>query len=180
MPEVALIDAAASPNVQSSEEEDEKFVPTRIILPVCSLGLAIAAGPLALPPLAVGVFIIGAAHLSFKRAWEGLKKERKINVDFLDALAVLLHSLEGFLLGPAMMITMIEEAVRDATQRIAHSSNTVSFQVFNLMFVFSRKMARRSSSFDLTRVIEFHSCQGIKFQLMALLNLERPLLMLSS
>ena len=79
-----------------------------------------------MPPLAVGVFIIGAAHLSFRRAWDGLKQEKKINVDFLDALAVLLHSLEGFLLGPAMMITMIEggEAVRDATQRIAHSSNT--------------------------------------------------------
>ena len=126
VPEVSLIDSAASVSSTPSEEDEEKFVPTRIILPVCSLGLAIAAGPLSLPPLAVGVFIIGAAHLSFKRAWEGLKKERKINVDFLDALAVLLHSLEGFLLGPAMMITMIEggEAVRDATQRIAHSSNT--------------------------------------------------------
>ena len=126
VPEVSLIDSAQSSNSPSSEDEEEKFVPTRIILPVCSLGLAVAAGPLSLPPLAVGVFIIGAAHLSFKRAWEGLKKERKINVDFLDALAVLLHSLEGFLLGPAMMITMIEggEAVRDATQRIAHSSNT--------------------------------------------------------
>jgi len=108
------------------EDEEEKFVPTRIILPVCSLGLAILAGPLSLPPLAIGAFIIGSAHLSFRRAWSGLKNERKINVDFLDALAVLLHSLEGFLLGPAMMITMIEggEAVRDATQRIANSSNT--------------------------------------------------------
>ena len=108
------------------EDEEEKFVPTRIILPVCSLGLAILAGPLSLPPLAIGAFIIGSAHLSFRRAWSGLKNERKINVDFLDALAVRLHSLGGFLLGPAMMITMIEggEAVRDATQRIANSSNT--------------------------------------------------------
>ena len=108
------------------EDDDEKFVPTRIILPVCSLGLALLAGPLALPPLAIGFFIIGSAHLSFRRAWDGLKKDRMINVDFLDSLAVLLHSLEGFLLGPAMMITMVEggEAVRDATQRIAHSSNT--------------------------------------------------------
>ena len=117
---------AAVESSQSMDEDDEKFVPTRIILPVCSLALAVLSGPLALPPLAVGGFIIVSAHLSFKRAWDGLKKEKKINVDFLDALAVLLHSLEGFLLGPAMMITMIEggEAVRDATQRIAHSSNT--------------------------------------------------------
>ena len=107
-------------------EEDDSFVPSRIILPVSSLALALLAGPLSLPPLAVAGFILVSAHLSFKRAWQGLKEERKINVDFLDALAVTLHSLEGFLVGPAMMITMIEggEAVRDATQRIAHSANT--------------------------------------------------------
>ena len=129
--DIPFIPEAAQPSSGSSiegigEDDDEKFVPTRIILPVCSLGLAILAGPLSLPPLAIAAFIIGSAHLSFRRAWSGLKHERKINVDFLDALAVLLHSLEGFLLGPAMMITMIEggEAVRDATQRIANSSNT--------------------------------------------------------
>ncbi|WP_296453131.1 heavy metal translocating P-type ATPase [Vulcanococcus sp.] len=111
---------------QEGEAEDDSFVPSRIILPVSSLALALLAGPLALPPLAVAGFILVSAHLSFKRAWQGLKEERKINVDFLDSLAVTLHSLEGFLLGPAMMITMIEggEAVRDATQRIAHSANT--------------------------------------------------------
>jgi heavy metal translocating P-type ATPase len=111
---------------QEGEADDESFVPSRIILPVSSLALALLAGPLALPPLAVAGFILVSAHLSFKRAWQGLKEERKINVDFLDALAVTLHSLEGFLVGPAMMITMIEggEAVRDATQRIAHSANT--------------------------------------------------------
>ena len=126
VPEPVVVAQSSSSDVQVSDEDDDRFVPTRIILPVCSLGLAIAAGPLSLSPLVVGLFIICSAHLSFKRAWDGLKKERKINVDFLDALAVLLHSLEGFLLGPAMMITMIEggEAVRDATQRIAHSSNT--------------------------------------------------------
>ena len=126
MPEAIKSSSSSSTIEGIGEDDDEKFVPTRIILPVCSLGLAILAGPLSLPPLAIGVFIIGSAHLSFRRAWSGLKHEKKINVDFLDALAVLLHSLEGFLLGPAMMITMIEggEAVRDATQRIAHSSNT--------------------------------------------------------
>jgi len=107
-------------------DDEEPFVPTRIVLPVASLGLALLAGPLALPPLAVAGFILVAAQLSFRRAWQGLREERKINVDFLDSLAVVLHSLDGFLVGPAMMITMIEggEAVRDATQRIAHSANT--------------------------------------------------------
>ena len=109
-----------------NRDDDDSFVPSRIILPVSSLALALLAGPLALPPLAVAGFILVSAHLSFKRAWDGLRHDRKINVDFLDALAVTLHSLEGFLVGPALMISMIEggEAVRDATQRIAHSANT--------------------------------------------------------
>jgi len=107
-------------------EDEEPFVPTRIVLPVASLCLALLVGPLSLPPLAVAGFILVAAQLSFRRAWQGLREDRKINVDFLDSLAVVLHSLDGFLVGPAMMITMIEggEAVRDATQRIAHSVNT--------------------------------------------------------
>ena len=120
----------ASPSSDGDGDGDgdgeEPFVPTRIVLPVASLGLALLAGPLSLPPLAVAGFIMVAAQLSFRRAWQGLSEERKINVDFLDGLAVILHSLDGFLVGPAMMITMIEggEAVRDATQRIAHSANT--------------------------------------------------------
>jgi cation transport ATPase len=118
--------AAPAPGDSGNDDDDGGFVPSRVILPVSSLALALLAGPLALPPLAVAGFILVSAHLSFKRAWAGLKQERKINVDFLDALAVTLHSLEGFLVGPALMISMIEggEAVRDATQRIAHSANT--------------------------------------------------------
>jgi len=118
--------SAAEVAKDKDDDDDDGFVPSRIILPVSSLALALLAGPLALPPLAVAGFILVSAHLSFKRAWAGLKQERKINVDFLDALAVTLHSLEGFLVGPALMISMIEggEAVRDATQRIAHSANT--------------------------------------------------------
>ena len=110
----------------AGSDEDEGFVPSRIILPVSSLVLTLLAGPLALPPLAVAAFILVSSHLTFKRAWQGLKEEHKINVDVLDAVAVVLHSLEGFLFGPALMITMIEggEAVRDATQRTARSSNT--------------------------------------------------------
>jgi heavy metal translocating P-type ATPase len=109
----------------SGAADEEAFVPSRLLLPASSLALALLAGPLSLPPLAVAGFILVAAHLSFKRAWIGLREEGMINVDFLDSLAVTLHSLGGFLVGPAMMISMIEggEAVRDATQRIAHSAN---------------------------------------------------------
>lgn len=99
------------------EEEEERFVPSRVVLPVASLALALVATPLQLPPIVVAAFILVAARLTFQRAWQGLRVDRKINVDALDALAVTLHSLEGFLVGPALMLSMIEggEAVRDAT-----------------------------------------------------------------
>jgi heavy metal translocating P-type ATPase len=114
-------DGAAS----GASAEEEPFVPSRVILPLSSLALALVAAPLELPTLGVAAFILVAARLTFQRAWQGLAVDRAINVDALDALAVTLHSLEGFLVGPALMISMIEggEAVRDATQRIAHSSS---------------------------------------------------------
>jgi len=119
-----LLEATAEQASEASPDE-ERFVPSRVVLPVSSLVLALLTAPLGLPPLAVAAFLLLAARLTFQRAWQGVRVERKINVDALDALAVTLHSLEGFLVGPALMITMIEggEAVRDATQRIAHSSN---------------------------------------------------------
>jgi len=143
---------AGSNSAEGNEGEDEeRFVPTRIIMPLTSLGLALLAGPLALPPWGVAAFILVAAHLSFKRAWQGLREERKINVDFLDALAVALHSLEGFLVGPALMISMIEggEAVRDATQRIAHSANTdllASLQADVRVIIDGKEVIRPSTS----------------------------------
>jgi Cu2+-exporting ATPase len=118
-------DGTANETAGQEAAEDERFVPSRVILPVGSLVLALLATPLELPPLAVAAFILLAARLTFQRAWQGLAVDRSINVDALDALAVTLHSLEGFLVGPALMISMIEggEAVRDATQRIARSAS---------------------------------------------------------
>ncbi|MEB3156364.1 MAG: heavy metal translocating P-type ATPase [Cyanobacteriota bacterium] len=128
--ELAALTAAegkrADPETEAeADQEEERFVPSRVVLPVSSLALALIAAPLELPPLLVAAFILVAARLTFQRAWQGWRVDHKINVDALDALAVTLHSLEGFLVGPALMLSMIEggEAVRDATQRFAHASN---------------------------------------------------------
>ena len=111
--------------VDSAKVNDEPFVPNRLVLPTLSLLLVLLAGPLSIPPLAVGCFIIISSHLSFKRAWAGLTKEKQVNVDFLDSLAITLQANQGFFLGPALMITMIEggEAVRDASKRFAHAGH---------------------------------------------------------
>lgn len=112
-------------NVESSKVDDEPFVPNRLILPALSFILALLAGPLSIPPVAVGCFILISSHLSFKRAWAGITEERQINVDFLDSLAITLQANQGFFIGPALMITMIEggEAVRDASKRFAHAGH---------------------------------------------------------
>ena len=48
-----------------------------------ALGVGTLTGVM-LPPLLVGGVIIAAAIPSYKRAWEGIRHERKLNVDFLD------------------------------------------------------------------------------------------------
>ena len=48
-----------------------------------ALGVGTLTGVM-LPPLLVGGVIIAAAIPSYKRAWEGIRHERKLNVDFLE------------------------------------------------------------------------------------------------
>ena len=106
----------------SSEKFD--LLPTRLKLPLLALVTTTLALPLELPFFPVLLLVLLAGGRCFDRARSSLWGRRKLNVDVLDALAVVLHSIEGFLFGPALMLSMIEggESIRDATARIAHSS----------------------------------------------------------
>ena len=106
----------------SSEKFD--LLPTRLKLPLLALVTTTLALPLELPFFPVFLLVLLAGGRCFDRARSSLWGRRKLNVDVLDALAVVLHSIEGFLFGPALMLSMIEggESIRDATARIAHSS----------------------------------------------------------
>ena len=101
-----------------------ELLPPRLRLPALALGATLLAIPLELPALPLLVLVLLASGRCFARAGTSLVRDRQLNVDVLDALAVVLHSIEGFLLGPALMLTMIEggESIRDATARIAHAS----------------------------------------------------------
>jgi heavy metal translocating P-type ATPase len=100
------------------------LLPPRLRLPLLALGATLLAIPLELPLAPLFLLVLLAGGRCFGRAGTSLVRHRRLNVDVLDALAVVLHSIEGFFFGPALMLTMIEggESIRDATARIAHAS----------------------------------------------------------
>jgi heavy metal translocating P-type ATPase len=82
------------------------------------LGLGMVLG-LPLPIPLVGGMLFLAAIPVFKRAIVALQQDRKLTVDFLDGVAVSLHSYHGAFFAPALMVGLIEtgEVIRDLTAR---------------------------------------------------------------
>lgn len=103
------------------EEPEENNAWGGMKLPVLATTLAILGGPLGLPvPAAlVGGTIAMTAVPVAKRAWESLRNERKLNIDFLDFSAILITTLQGQFLTPALMLCLIEvgDAIRERTAR---------------------------------------------------------------
>ena len=73
----------------------------------------------AVPGLLVGGVILTAAVPIFKRTAQGIREERRLPVDFLDALAIVLMTAQGSFLVPAFVVGVIEgaEIVRASTAR---------------------------------------------------------------
>jgi Cu2+-exporting ATPase len=87
-----------------------------------ALGIALGAGTLAglaIPGLVVGGVILAAALPIFKRTIQGIRDEKRLTVDFLDASAIVLLTAQASFLAPAIVIGIIEgsEIVRDWTAR---------------------------------------------------------------
>ncbi|HEY9811275.1 MAG TPA: heavy metal translocating P-type ATPase [Halomicronema sp.] len=124
----ALIQLAASTTIpvetkskKEDEEPEENNAWSGMKLPVLATTLAILGGPFGLPiPAAlVGGTIAMTAMPVAKRAWESLRNERKLNIDFLDFSAILITTLQGQFLTPALMLCLIEvgDAIRERTAR---------------------------------------------------------------
>ncbi|MGK7873990.1 MAG: heavy metal translocating P-type ATPase [Xenococcaceae cyanobacterium] len=92
----------------------------RVGLPLLSmvLSLLFMAG-LPIPGWLIGAVIFAGSIPPFMRAWEGISEQKKLNVDFLDSLAISLHTLESRFLPSAFMLSLIEsgEFIRDLTAR---------------------------------------------------------------
>lgn len=125
--EASSADAAIVPvREQENSEEAKKAEPEKINyvkrlgLPGLGLGLSVGAmAGLPFPPLAIAATIMVSAVPSFWRAWEGIRDEKKLNVDFLDSLAITALTASSIYFAPAFMVSLIEsgEIIRDMTAR---------------------------------------------------------------
>jgi hypothetical protein len=81
---------------EAPEAEEQIDYAKRLGLPGVALALAIGSfAGLAAPPLLISGTLILAAVPSFKRAWAGIRDEKKLNVDFLDSTAIALLTTTG-------------------------------------------------------------------------------------
>ncbi|MEA5512448.1 heavy metal translocating P-type ATPase [Nodularia sp. UHCC 0506] len=88
---------------------------------VAATGLAVLQGSLGLPipPIMVVGSIALATFPVFQRALAGIITQRKLNIDFLDFMAIAITTFQGRFLTPALMLSLIEigENIRDRTAR---------------------------------------------------------------
>ena len=120
------VETLEKPVQQGDESEFKINYKRRLGLPAVALVLGVGTlTGVMLPPLLVGGVIIAAAIPSYKRAWEGIRHERKLNVDFLDSTAITLLTATGAFFPPVLMIGLIEsgEIIRDMTARRTARAN---------------------------------------------------------
>jgi Cu2+-exporting ATPase len=120
-----ILQAASEVIVLKSSEmqsvaETEKFLPN-IPLSAAATTLAVLGGPLGLPipPIMVMASIAVATLPVVQRAWQGIRLEKKLNIDFLDFMAIAITTFQGHFLTPSLMLSLIEigENIRDRTAR---------------------------------------------------------------
>ena len=92
----------------------------RLGMPV--LGIGLSAGllfGLAVPGIVVGGVVLAAALPIFRRMVQGIREEKRLTVDFLDATSIVLLTVQASFLAPAIVIGIIEgsEILRDWTAR---------------------------------------------------------------
>lgn len=92
----------------------------RLGFPVAGLVLSLASlAGAPVPPLLIGAVVMVGAIPVFKRAWEAIQEEQQLTIDFLDGLAIALHTFQGHFFAPSFMLGLVEggEAIRDMTAR---------------------------------------------------------------
>ncbi|RCJ22413.1 ATPase [Nostoc sp. ATCC 43529] len=119
--EVAIVVPKANNSLATQPTEDAENSWPGMQFSAMATGLAVLGGPLGLPipPLIVAGTIALATLPVFQRAVEGIVKERKLNIDFLDFLAIAITTVQGQFLTPSLMLSLIEigENIRDRTAR---------------------------------------------------------------
>ncbi|MBD6618834.1 cadmium-translocating P-type ATPase [Komarekiella sp. 'clone 1'] len=119
---LAANDVAITPaaNTSSADDDANKSWPG-MQLSAMATSLALLGGPLGLPipPIMVVGTIALATLPVFQRALDGITTQRKLNIDFLDFIAIAITTVQGQFLTPSLMLSLIEigENIRDRTAR---------------------------------------------------------------
>jgi len=111
--------AVASGRADTAARDGINYV-DRLGLPLLGIGLSASLlFGLAVPGLLVGGVVLAAALPIFRRTVQGIREEKRLTVDFLDASAIVLLTFQASFLAPAIVIGIIEgsEILRDWTAR---------------------------------------------------------------
>jgi heavy metal translocating P-type ATPase len=116
----ANVDLALIASGEEKKANNEIDWVERLGFPVAGLVLSSAAllgAPI--PPLLIGAVVMVGAIPVFTRAWEAIQQEQQLTIDFLDGLAIALHTATGHFFAPSFMLGLVEggEAIRDMTAR---------------------------------------------------------------
>jgi P-type Cu2+ transporter len=108
-------------NSQQESKTEEKETYPSWKFSAAATTLAIMGGPLGLsvPPLLIATTIALATLPVAQRAFGAIRDERKLNIDFLDLMAIVITTAQGQFFTPALMLGLIEigENIRDRTAR---------------------------------------------------------------
>ncbi|MBE9010839.1 heavy metal translocating P-type ATPase [Pseudanabaenaceae cyanobacterium LEGE 13415] len=115
----AKVDLALVKKDNHKADNEVDFV-ERLGFPAAGLALSLASlAGLPVPPILIGGVVLVGAIPVFQRAWEAIQQEQQLTIDFLDGLAITLHTLQGHFFAPSFMLGLVEggEAIRDMTAR---------------------------------------------------------------
>ncbi|MBE9035147.1 heavy metal translocating P-type ATPase [aff. Roholtiella sp. LEGE 12411] len=121
---IQLASTAEVPTGWTGEEKgkanNEVDFVERLGFPVAGLVLSLGAMiGLPIPPILIGAVVFVGAIPVFKRAWDAIQEEHQLTIDFLDGLAIALHTATGHFFAPSFMLGLVEggEVIRDMTAR---------------------------------------------------------------
>lgn len=117
-----LIQQAKQNKIANSTVKAEKTQTNQVKSPAFAAILALLGLRLPIPRAIIAATVAFAALPIAKRAYASITKERKLNIDCLDLIAIALTSAQGNLLTPALVMTLHEigDTIRDRTARVSH------------------------------------------------------------
>ena len=115
------IELGCLPATQAEKQESHEIdYVERLGLSALALTLSLGAVVgLPFPSVLLGASVLIGAIPVFQRALEAIQQEQQLTIDFLDGLAITLHTLNGNYFAPSFMLGLIEggEVIRDMTAR---------------------------------------------------------------